>query len=196
LGNHEYYHHTIPQLVYQLREQTNGSQVHILENDSVEIEGVKFLGCTLWTDFKLFGNPTLAALNAQMIMTDYHRIYYLNSELRKLRPMDTANFHTLSLQWLHQELNNAPSQPIVVITHHAPSALSLPAIFRTDLTGAALVSPLDDFIHQSNINLWIHGHVHKTLDYKIGNTRVICNPRGYPREQPYINFNAGLVVEV
>jgi predicted phosphodiesterase len=55
LGNHEYYYHTTPTLIHQLRQLAIHSQVHVLENESIEIEGVKFFGCTLWTDFKLWG---------------------------------------------------------------------------------------------------------------------------------------------
>jgi Icc-related predicted phosphoesterase len=195
LGNHEYYYHTTPTLIHQLRQLAIHSQVHVLENESIEIEGVKFFGCTLWTDFKLWGNVEAAALNAQSIMTDYYRIK-ISPALRMLQASDTASFHAHSIKWLSHELKLAKtSSKKVVVTHHAPSSRSLPAIFRSDLIGAALVSPLDEFIEDFDIDVWVHGHVHKTLDYQIGKTRIVCNPRGYPRER-LSTFNPDWVIEV
>jgi len=195
LGNHEFYYHATPILFDQLHELASHSQVHVLENESIEIEGVKFFGCTLWTDFKLWGDVEAAALEAQSRMTDYYRIK-MSPTLRKLQANDTASFHADSFQWLSQALKlTQTSSKKVVITHHAPSARSLPAIFRSELIGAALVSPLDEFIQDSDIDVWIHGHVHKTLDYHIGKTRIVCNPRGYPREK-LSTFNPNLVIEV
>ena len=56
LGNHEYYGKTYPKLVAEVKELARGTNVHILERDVVTINGVNFLGCTLWTDFELFGD--------------------------------------------------------------------------------------------------------------------------------------------
>jgi len=85
---------------------------------------------------------------------------------------------------------------MVVITHHAPSRQSIPKPFGNDLLSAAYASDLEDVIESLNPTLWVHGHMHTTLDYHIGSTRILANPRGYPGELHADQFDPGLVVEV
>ncbi|MDM8559733.1 metallophosphoesterase [Candidatus Parabeggiatoa sp. HSG14] len=193
LGNHEYYGKAIPKLTDKLREQVVGTRIHILENDSFEFENFKFLGCTLWTDFKLFEQPRISAYQAQSTITDYRKIR-VNPKFSKLRPIDTMRFHANSLSWLKKQLDNNHKKTIVM-THHAPSLRSLPITWQKNLLSAAYASPLDDFVSNSNISLWIHGHIHQSIDYQLNNTRIVCNPRGYPDENSS-GFDSDLVIEV
>lgn len=193
LGNHEYYDHAIPQLTNELRECAAGTHVHILEQNSLEIDGIKFLGCTLWTDFKLFGLPYIAGSYARQKINDYHKIR-VSPKFNKLRVLDTEFFHYYSRKWLQDELNTS-LQKVIVITHHAPSLCSIPITYRSNLLNAAFASPLDDFVRNSGASLWIHGHIHNNCDYKLGNTRIVCNPRGYPSEI-VSSFNPSLLIEV
>jgi len=82
----------------------------------------------------------------------------------------------------------------VVVTHHAPAAASIAPRFVGKPLNAAFASRLDDLIENGRPSLWVHGHTHSSFDYRLGQTRVLCNPRGYPGENPY--FQPGLVVEV
>jgi hypothetical protein len=99
LGNHEYYGKAIPKHTKQMRELFEGSNVRVLENDRAVIDGVVFLGCTLWTDFRLFGDPRVAGFEATQKMTDYKKIR-VSPTYRRLRSIDTAGEHYQSLQWL------------------------------------------------------------------------------------------------
>jgi len=180
-GNHEYYGEAIPRHTEKMREAAKSLGIHFLENESIVLDDVAFLGCTFWTDFALSGNPRLAVLAAEQQMTDYRRIR-VSPKYRRLRARDTARLHRQSITWLHEELRRHCGRKIVVITHHAPSARSVPDRFREDPVSAAFASSLDLFIEESGIELWVHGHVHDSADYSIGSTRVICNPRGYPDE--------------
>ena len=73
--------------------------------------------------------------------------------------------------------------PVVVVTHHAPSALSLGHDLQfQDAVRAAYASNLEELVAGSGAALWVHGHIHRAADYSVGGTRVICNPRGYPDE--------------
>jgi Icc-related predicted phosphoesterase len=178
LGNHEYYGEALPKFTDTLRELAEGTNVHILEQDSLTLDGVTFLGCTLWTDFELFGDPRIAGYEAAQKMTDYKRIR-VSPNYRRLRSVDTAAIHHRSRRWLESQLQDVPNK-LVVITHHAPSQQSLPECDQDDLLSAACVSNLDDLVKNSNASLWIHGHLHVGRDYTLGNTRVLCNPKGYP----------------
>src|SRR5690606_16443232 len=99
LGNHEFYGATIQKLIHKLKEKTKGTNIHILERDVITIEGVNFLGCTLWTDFELFGDPRHAGYHCQQVMTDYRKIRHLPN-YSKIRTIDTAVMHKRSHWWL------------------------------------------------------------------------------------------------
>ncbi|BAY26099.1 putative metallophosphoesterase [Calothrix sp. NIES-2100] len=180
LGNHEYYGSAYPKLVKKLKNYASGTNVYILENDWVTIKDVTFLGCTLWTDFKLFDNAHIASYEASQNLTDFKKIR-LDPHYSKLKPIDTVEIHRKSVSWLKNTLSSL-SEKIVVVTHHAPSKKSLHSQHQEDILSAAYASNLDDFVDESDATLWIHGHIHKHLDYRISSTRIICNPRGYPDE--------------
>ncbi len=195
-GNHEYYGETIPRHSEKLRNFARECGVHFLENEALVVGDVALLGCTLWTDFALHGNVVLAASEAERQLTDYRCVRVCSAgRYLKLRAHDTARLHRRSLQWLCEEIGRHAGRKVVVVTHHAPSARSVPDQFRDNPVSAAYASSLDAFVASSDVQLWVHGHVHESADYRIGSTRVLCNPRGYP-EQINERFLPGLVVDV
>jgi Icc-related predicted phosphoesterase len=191
-GNHEFYGEAYPTLSNKLRREVEGSNVHVMENDAVRIGNVLFLGCTLWTDFALAGNSELARYEAAKSMSDYRKIRMAPS-YRRLSPRDTYMWCIRSQSWLRDQFRDSGTDQLVVVTHHAPSARSVPSEFARDTLSAAYASNLDDLVAESGAALWIHGHIHSACDYQIGATRVICNPRGYP-DEPDTGFDPQLVV--
>lgn len=191
LGNHELYgSHT--QLVRKLKQQASAG-VHVLENDAVILNGVRFLGCTLWTDFELTGNPGAARAEAVRTMSDYDAIRSAEFGFKLLKPVHTYRKHLESRAWLESALREPFQGSTVVITHHAPSALSLRPEERDQSLSAAYASALDDLVQSSGAALWVHGHTHRNVDYYLGSTRVLSNQRGYPSEQ-VSGFRPELVV--
>jgi Icc-related predicted phosphoesterase len=184
LGNHEYYRGAYPKHLGTIRSAAQGSNVHVLENDSVTIDGVTFLGATLWTDFRLMGDPVLAGIAAAESMTDYRAIRMSDEGYRKLRPRDSARIHQESLEWLmgERERLRLIGEKFVVVTHHAPSHQSIPHRYLGHSLNSAYASDLDRFVAESGASAWIHGHIHDANQYSIGTTSVISNPRGYPGE--------------
>ena len=180
-GNHEYYRQTCPDHLHKMRQAARGSNVRFLENDAAEIDGVVFLGCTLWTDFDLFGNARDAMREAEAFMNDY-RLITVNPGYRRLRPSDTLSWHQDSVRWLTRALDENRNKPVVIVTHHAPCFQSVPARFKTDLVSAAFASNLDDLVVSSEAKFWLHGHNHEAAAYTLGKTQVRGNPRGYPHE--------------
>jgi predicted phosphodiesterase len=181
LGNHEYYGQAYPKHITKLKELTLGTNVHVLENDSFINNDIVFLGCTFWTDFELFGDPRIAGYYATQNMTDYRTIR-ISPSYSRLRSIDTAGIHYHSRKWMADQFQKNHADKVVVVTHHLPSVRSLPEDYEDDVLNAAYASNLDEFAENSGSCLWIHGHTHKRQDYFIGNTRVLCNPRGYPGE--------------
>jgi len=115
-------------------------------------------------------------------MNDYRKIR-VSPKFSKLRSIDVAAIHRESLNWLAGILQQHAGKTNIVVTHHAPSAVSLPAYRVGDVVSAAYVSNLDPFVEAHQPLVWIHGHLHNSSDYKVGDTRVMCNPKGYPFEE-------------
>lgn len=193
-GNHEFYRHSFPDLIDELKGRTRDTNIHVLENDVVEICGYTILGCTLWTDFASTGKTDLAMATAGMYMTDYQIIEF-GPDVRVLRPQDTARAHAKSVAWLRDAIKTCDPHRTVVVTHHAPSC-SADAPYHADSPlKPAFSSKLDDLVEQSGVPLWIFGHTHYNTEFTLGATRVLTNQRGYPQE-PCRGFNPQLVVGV
>lgn len=177
LGNHEFYTHSYPDLVAKLKLESAGTNVSILEKDTITINGINFHGCTLWTDYA-FNNEVLRdQAICQAMMSDYQWIIDAVSG-KKLIAEQTVQMHRDSLQWLEQSLMQHMGECNVLITHHAPNPLSLPEHRRRGSIAAAYVTDLTTFITKHCPSLWIHGHCHKVSRYVIENCTVACNPGG------------------
>jgi calcineurin-like phosphoesterase family protein len=198
-GNHEYFGKKLPKLNGEIDALCAATNLHFLRDGEAVLGDVRFLGCTLWTDFRIHGaeRQQVAAYSAQNDMTDYRRIRLGSTDrYRKLKPADTVRFHHHSVQYLEQRLQERSPGPTVVVTHHAPSRQSLIAGDELPLLDAAYGSDLEWLIQRHQPALWIHGHVHERRDYMLGATRVVCNPRGYSGTGEVEGFAADLVAEV
>lgn len=194
LGNHEFYRQAIPALTEKLKTESGGSHIHVLENGRVDIGGVTFLGCTLWTDFKLTGDVLEAQAVAEETMNDF-KLIRVSPDYRRLRARDTARYHAASLAWLGDALDLTDRARTVIVTHHAPSPRSIPPYHVGSALNSAFVSDMDSVVAASGVPLWIHGHTHHCVDYSIGGTRVVSNQRGYPNG-PAAGFVPDLLIEV
>lgn len=194
LGNHEFYGKAYPKHINTVRELCKGTNIHLLENERIEIEGVNFLGCTLWTNFEIYGDPRLAGARCQEVMTDYKKIK-LSPKYNKLRSIDVSSIYRKSVRWLREELETLKGNCNVVVTHHAPSEKSVPPEYIGNIVTSAYASNLEDVMLEYAPRLWLHGHLHNSSSYTVGECRVVCNPKGYPDELNQ-EFDVGLVVNL
>jgi len=192
-GNHEYYRHAMPALTRRLAGMKDSGSIHFLECGEAAIMGVRFLGCTLWSDFGIGGDASSGMEIARARMNDYAKIR-LSPRYRRLRPTDTVLRFKDSVRWLDAALAH-DAERTVVVTHHAPSARSLDPAFAADPVNGAFASDLEDLIARRRPALWIHGHTHFCVDYMLGGTRVVSNQRGYAH-MPVSGFDPARVVEL
>lgn len=180
-GNHEFYSWKIDAGLEKMRAETKGTNVHLLEYDEVILDGVRFVGCTAWTDFALWGDRKWAMHACQLGMNDYRKIRVASGGYRRLRASDTAALAQRAQSWIAERLATPHGGPTVVVTHHAPSPLSLlwgeDADAQSDPHGPAYASRWEHLM--PGVDLWLHGHTHLAVDYKVGDCRVVSNPRGY-----------------
>ncbi|WP_366919262.1 metallophosphoesterase [Variovorax ginsengisoli] len=217
-GNHEYYESLLDQEEAEMRREAKEQGVHFLDCDEVIVAGVRFLGCTLWTDFRLrIDNPGFAGQPMRLIsdryrsmtesaryLADYSAIRVddphtsISRGTQRLVPMDTLQIHRRHRSWLRTKLAEPFEGPTVVVTHHAPHRNSLAPRYAEDWSSGGFVNEMRPEFFEVPV-LWVHGHTHDSFDYVVGNCRVISNPRGYLNwhgEFENKSFNPALVVEV
>ncbi len=200
-GNHEFYGGDLVGTVRALRQHAQGSSVHVLEHDAWHRDGVRFLGCTLWSDYRLYASPQQREQGLQLAGTmvrDFSRIRVAPDFDDKLTPAVAQLLFDNAVAWLEQQFAVAHDGPTVVISHFAPTRGSIAAQFVGSPLNACFVSDLEAQIRRWQPALWLHGHVHDSFDYRIGNTRVVANPRGYAPNGVVENkaFDPSLVIEV
>lgn len=201
-GNHEFYGGSLQDTAQTLQRLCAGSAVQLLDNRSLVLQGVRFVGSTLWSDFRLAdeGAPRAEAMaQAQQLLRDFSRIRTGAPPHDALfTPQDAAALFDANAQWLAHELAQPFDGPTVVITHHAPSQRSVHPRFAGSPLNACFASNADHLVAASGARLWVHGHMHDSSDYLLNGTRVLCNPRGYARDGTPENplFDPLLVVDV
>lgn len=199
-GNHEYYHtDLLDTLPLQVRfTACSFGDVTFFDNQTAIISpGVRFIGATLWTDYRLGDLDPLEQQGAKLLaaanLRDHELIW--NGE-RKFTPDDAARRHAASVTYLRTALAVPFAGKTVVITHHLPSARSIAPRYADDALNPAFASDLDELVQTSGAALWVHGHTHDSADYHLGATRVLCNPRGYYPHELNPDFDVDLVVEI
>lgn len=189
-GNHEYYSQEYNSTLNALRDECAGTNIHFLENDVWVFGGIRFLGCTLWTDLFVAGH--LYANQLGSMSNDFKCIKYGNGAFD---PFKFTQLHRRSLVWLEQQLATPFPGKTVLVTHHAPSPLSWqgPA---DSVTKLAYCCNLKEMIERYKMAVWFHGHIHAICNYRIGATQVLCNPRGYSKEKAVPEFSIDKTVEI
>lgn len=196
-GNHELYHAHAYGLIDQLREVACQSGIDFLENDVLELDGVRILGTVLWTDFQLHGTGEIAAGAmrwARGMMNDFRLIR--SSQGNEFSPAESVKLHRTARAFLETELAKPFVGPSVVVSHHAPHTGSVHERFKGTPLSPAFASDLSSLIAKYQPALWLHGHMHDSFDYRVGETRVVCNPRGYAPDMLNPNFDPALILEV
>lgn len=187
-GNHEFYRRTLDAEIDRGREASRqSSTVHFLQNAVWVHGGVRFVGATLWTDFGLHGagERDRAMRYAAGHSADHDLILMrekspldLSHRSHVFQPRDAVGLHLETTAWLETVFATPHAGPTVVVTHHAPAPGSVSPEYAGDAMTPAYVSDLTARIERWQPELWIHGHTHRFFDYRVGRTRVLCNPRG------------------
>ncbi len=185
-GNHEFYGSDIEQCFADIRDEVAlMSKVHFLENETVIIDGVRFLGCTLWSNFKLLGSDRAGRFmdSAKDNISDF---WYIKHKGRRLQPEDIAEWFRASYEWLDRELAKPFDGKTVVITHFSPHRAAIhPRFLEPDADSLTpyFNSDCSQLMRRHSIDVWMFGHTHQSVDKIVErNTRLVSNQQGYPSE--------------
>lgn len=179
MGNHEHYHGNFSKTKSRLEQRLEYlPNIHVLERDVVKIGNVTFIGGTLWTDMN--NGDALTLYHMRTMMNDFRCVWY-ETKGRKFSPKDAFEEHIKTKQYISIIVEGRHEDKFVVCGHHAPSQLSMHPKYGNDqIMNGGYYSDMSEFIlDRPQIKLWTHGHTHHPFDYVLGETRVVCNPRGY-----------------
>ncbi|MBH9552167.1 metallophosphoesterase [Inhella gelatinilytica] len=186
-GNHEYDGLPWPEAKAGLAAACERLGIRCLDRMVTVIGGVRFVGCTLWTDFDLLVDPAAPLTEQLRVQEKAFRAanFYLRqySALEQGAPMLAPRWRDEALidqAWLRETLAQPFDGVTVVITHHAPSARSADPRYGLNPGTAGFCNALDDLVQQADF--WLHGHLHCRHDYRLGRCRVLANGRGYTRK--------------
>ncbi|PVX61160.1 metallophosphoesterase [Paraburkholderia unamae] len=174
-GNHEAYGGEYAQVVAAIEQRSAGTQVHYLERRAIAFGDTRFLGCCLWTDYELYGDRVRSMDYARKVNSDHAAIRARGGDA--FGPEEALAEHRRAVAWLEAELAKPFDGKTVVVTHHGVSPDSIHPRFDGHPVNSGFLSDLRRLLPRAD--LWIHGHVHDSFDYRHGNARVVANPRGY-----------------
>lgn len=182
LGNHCLFGRTLNSVVDEGRQLAKRYGIILLENDTLTCrldgrEKVRFVGATMWTDFNLNGSRELAFEQLSESMPEYHHCQVDETGIR-MRPRDAYKLHLESRAFIEETLATPFDGKTVIVSHHCPHPNSILERYKGDSINPAFASDLSDLIEGCQPDLWIHGHTHASLDFHVGKTRILCNPRG------------------
>lgn len=198
IGNHEHYSGefstTIPKLKEKLSHLEN---IHVIEKESIELDGIVYIGATLWTNMN--NHDPMTMFDAKQMMNDYRVIRHgppSEPWKCKLTPTDTVADFLNAKHYIFEEIKKNKDKKIVVVTHHSMCSKSIHEKYRGDRLNGCYYSELSDDILDNPFLLHVHGHVHTSFDYNIGETRIICNPFGYANIEQNSDFDTKLLIEL
>lgn len=189
-GNHEFYGREYGEVMRTLKEQCLGSKIHFLEKDQYVFHGVRFLGCTLWTDLFLDGDEKAQAIGKTL--NDFRKIRFNGLSFNQNH---FSSLHREARAWLEKQLAIPYPGKTVVVTHHAPTEWSWIETPNA-LKKMAYCNDLKWLFHEYEIAAWFHGHVHNMGDYRIADARILSNTRGYVGRRTVAAFDVNKTVDI
>ena len=182
-GNHEYYGST-KEYIDSVFEKEKFKNITILNNDTIEIGSVVFIGSTGWWDFNIRTNHI-------RYMNDFNSIFDI------LQNAYGTKWGSNCRDFMTRTLNNIPvDKKIVCATHNVPSHKLIPNQYKDDPYNDLFANRWDDILNDFDIKLWVCGHTHSYFDEIISGTRCVCNPYGYKIYREHVDFVKNKIVKI
>lgn len=178
-GNHEYYGTHYFDAVPWMKTITNSinPRLQVLNNEVFSYKDIDIFCGTFWTDFNRY--DPLAMLSVKDFMRDY-QVIWRDENKQPITPDDTYNEHRKFMELLKNTYENRGDQKFLVASHHGPSLMShSSARFGDTLIKYGYLSEYGDWIANTDILAWIHGHTHHNVEYRIGDTLISSAMYGY-----------------
>lgn len=184
-GNHEFYGSDVAESYPTLNEKLAPNH-YLLNNATIELDGVRFIASILWTH-----GPEDQMKKLEKKSNDYRLIKYGagGASAVKLRAADMSVMHAQSVHFLTHELAKPFAGKTVVITHHLPSYSLMGFAAYMGILKYYCASNLNRLLKAHPVDYWVFGHLHQTIDRKMFGTHFVSNPLGYMNELQHRDFS-------
>jgi len=192
-GNHEFYNNDWIDS-FAIRKISLPENVSLLENSHIQTgDNIVIIGATLWTDFD---GDEYVMRTAEKGMNDFRIIKHKDGS--RFTPEQSVNIFIESKRFLFHKIALAKrnGSKVIVVTHHAPSPFSISPRFKGDILNGAFMSDLSNKIEVNGPDLWLHGHMHTSCEYEIGDTKIINNPWGYVGVEVNAQYEPKMIIEI
>lgn len=187
-GNHEYYHYDLARKSSPLNEKIR-KNVFLVNNTEVEHKGVKLIFSTLWSK--------ISPGNTWKIQNSISDFFLIKMNHKLFTPFDFSNLHEESFAFLKTAVKKNKSDKTLIVTHHIPTLMNYPAMYKGDSLNEAFAVELFDFIEKAGADYWLYGHHHANIpEFTVGKTKLITNQLGYVRQNEHRTFKNDAIVEV
>lgn len=202
-GNHEFYRQYRLATLKVYQEAFAGhTQIHFLENDYVDIEGIRFIGATLWTGFPLHSMQYTyeqVMSYAKDSVSDFSLIAEDSGDkVVVFTPEISKILFEESKAKITQLLAESDPKKCIVVTHFPPSKKLQHPKFTLDKVTSYFTADCADIIETYQPAYWFYGHNHWSSTSSIGDTTLVSNQFGYPNERWKMggDFNPSLIIEM
>jgi len=174
IGNHEFYHREYYSHIELMRKRAKMLDIHLLENDELVLYGIRFLGCTLWTNYKCYDFWTQQeGMQSMMYFLADHKLINIkeNGEEHRFTTSDALQINMDSTAWLTKTLFDEKFEgTTIVVSHHGPSIKCKHVYYGHNEASVGFYSDLENLVQQADF--WVFGHTHSNLDTTIGKCRL------------------------
>ncbi len=201
-GNHEYDALDVDDAHRELRRTCERLGMVWLERETLVLDGVRFVGTTLWSDYDALGKTMTPPGNGDLEQRDkaFRAANFYLSKMagqRHGRLFDAEAMRELGLEcqhWLREALAQPVPGPTVAVTHFAPTLHSVDPRYGLSPGTAGFCNALDELLPRAD--LWLHGHLHHALDLQVGRCRIVANPLGYAHKNEQDGFRPTGLIQV
>lgn len=195
MGNHESYGNdfNIVCSYFQNIDNTHYTNFHFLDKTHINIGDISFFGGTMFTDFGLngLGEQWFAEMDAKRNISDFFTIAI---DDRQWTTVDHKIEYELFNREFDRWVKDAEGKKRVCISHFVPTPNCIDPRFKGSNLNPYFIANQDDRIQL--VDTWFFGHTHTSYDIMLGDTRLVCNPRGYGCGKENLNFNPNLILEI
>jgi predicted phosphodiesterase len=180
LGNHEYERKKFWYYADELKGKLSHlSNVHVLQNDIWEKDGVRFVGTTLWSDFRSYGHMWTSSSCKEEAREKIIDFKIIEGKNGVLTPNESVEANEIARAFIKKSTKEFFDGKTVVVTHFLPSIKCVDKMYLDNKINAYYASNLEE--EMENVDVWCFGHTHKSVKMNINGTDLHCNPRGYSR---------------
>lgn len=188
-GNHEFYSGKDIRSLEQPVMETIRENVFLVNNQVISMDNCDLFLTALWSHI-----PDNKSLLIEAHVSDFHLIKYHG---KPFKTKDFNKLHAQSIDFLRTSIPESKADHKIIVSHHVPSQVVNPEIYKNSDINPAFVSEQKDLILELHPDYWIYGHHHANMpETEINGTKLVTNQLGYVQMAEHHSYRNSAVIEI